>query len=175
MLFEYINLLIGIIKLILYKIIYFNRIYFKGIPKMNNGFHFAIKRKSTLNMGRKFRTRYNVSFRVYDGGKINIGDNCFLNDGCSINCHDEIDIGNNVICGQNVMIFDHDHDYKNDMTKFVTNKVKIGNNIWIGANVTILKGVTIGDNVVIGAGNTISKDIENNTIYISENRIKKKV
>lgn len=174
MLFEYINLLIGVVKILIYKVIYFNRIYFKGIPKMNNTFHIAIKKKSKMNIGKGFRTRYNVSFRVYNGGNLKIGDNCFFNDGCSINCQDEIDVGNNVICGQNVMIFDHDHDYKNDMNNFIKKKVKIGNNVWIGANVTILKGVTIGDNAVIAAGTVVKEDIPNGMLVYHEINIKNK-
>lgn len=174
MLFEYINLLIGMIKILLYKIIYFNRIHFKSVPKMNNTFHIAIKKESKLSIGTKFRSRYNVSFRIYNGGKVKIGDNCFFNDGCSINCQDEIEIGNNVICGQNVLIFDHDHDYKNDMTKFVKRKVKIGNNVWIGANVTILKGVTIGDNAVIAAGTIVKEDILDGVLTYQEINMKNK-
>ena len=42
--------------------------------------------------------------------------------------------------------------------------ITIGNNVWIGANVTILPGVTIGDNVTIGAGSTVTKDIPNNVL-----------
>lgn len=37
--------------------------------------------------------------------------------------------------------------------------IKIGNNVWIGAGVTVLPGVTIGDNVAIGAGSVVNRDI----------------
>lgn len=171
MLYEYISLIFGIIKIIIYKIIYPFRVSFKSIPKLNSSFKIAIKKKSKLCIGKKFRSRNNVSFRVYDGGEITIGDNCFMNDNCSINCQKNIIIGNNVIIGQNVMIFDHDHDYKNDMNKFIKEEVVIGNNVWIGANVTILKGVKIGNNVVIGANSLINKDINDNLFVIQEKRI----
>ncbi|MBQ4407055.1 MAG: hypothetical protein II852_08610 [Bacteroidales bacterium] len=46
--------------------------------------------------------------------------------------------------------------------------VKIGNNCWIGSNVTILKGVTIGDNCVIGAGCIVFKNIEPNSVIINK-------
>ena len=42
--------------------------------------------------------------------------------------------------------------------------VKIGNNVWIGANAVILPGVTIGDNAVIGTGSIVTKDIPVNVI-----------
>jgi len=43
-------------------------------------------------------------------------------------------------------------------------KVIIGKNVWIGANVTILKDVNIGDNSIIGAGAVVTKDIPSNVI-----------
>lgn len=164
MLFEYISMLLGVVKIVLYKILYFKRISYQNIPKMNHNFKIAIKKGSKLVIGKCLRTRNNVSFRIYDEGCVTIGNHCFFNDGCSINSQKSITIGDNVIVGQNVMIFDHDHDYKNDINKFVKKDVTIGNNVWIGANVTILKGITIGDNVVIGAGTTIKDDIEENTL-----------
>ena len=42
--------------------------------------------------------------------------------------------------------------------------MKIGKNVWIGANATILPGVTIGDGAVIAAGALVSKDVEANTV-----------
>lgn len=172
MLFEIISLAFGIIKIIIFKIFYPFRIHFKNIPKLNNTFKIAIKKKSELVIGRGLRCRNNVSFRIYDGGAVSIGENCFMNDNCSINCQEKISIGDNVIFGQNVMIFDHDHDYKNNINNYVKKNVEICNNVWIGANVIVLKGVKIGNNCVIGAGNIITKDIPDNTIYISSNIIK---
>lgn len=43
--------------------------------------------------------------------------------------------------------------------------VKIGNNVFIGVNAVITKGVTIGDNVIIGAGSVVTKDCESNSVY----------
>lgn len=169
MLYEYISLFWGIIKIMIFKIIYFKRLKIYKIPKMNNNFKIAIKKNSILKIGKNFRSRYNISFRIYNCGKVTIGNNCFFNDGCSINCQDKITIGDKVIFGQNVMLFDHDHDYKNDMNKFVKKEITIGNNVWIGANCIILKGVTIGDNVVIAAGTIVKENIKSNSL-IYENR-----
>ncbi len=170
MLFEYLSLTFGIFKIILYKIIYPKRIFYKTIPKINSSLKIAIKKGSKLRIGKSFRSRNNVSIRIYDKGLVKIGDNCFFNDGCSINCQEKIEIGNNVICGQNVMFFDHDHDYKNNINNFITKKITIGNNVWIGANCIILKGVKIGDNVVIAAGSIISKDISSNMLLLSKKK-----
>ena len=42
----------------------------------------------------------------------------------------------------------------------------MGNNVWIGGNVTVLPGVSIGDNVVIGAGSVVTKDIPSNVVAV---------
>ena len=42
--------------------------------------------------------------------------------------------------------------------------MKVGNNVWIGGNVTVLPGVSIGDDSVIGAGSVVTKDIPENVI-----------
>ena len=58
-----------------------------------------MKKRTKMIFGKNFRNRNNVSFIVYNQGIVEIGDNCFLNDGCSINCRKDIKIGNNVIMG----------------------------------------------------------------------------
>lgn len=171
MIYEYISLLFGILKIFVYKLFNIKRISFKSIPKMNHSCKLAIKKGSQLKIGKNFRSRNNVSFRVYNKGIVSIGNNCFFNDGCSINAQKNIAIGNDVIFGQNVMLFDHDHDYKNDMNNFVRDDIIIGNNVWIGANCIILKGVTIGDNVVIGANTVVNKDITNNSLVYQEKKM----
>lgn len=164
MIFDYCSCLFGIIKIFLYKIIYFNRIHFNTIPKVNSSIKLAIKNGSKLLFGVNFRCRNCVSFRLYDKSIVSIGNNCFFNDGCSINARKKITIGNNVKFGHNVIVIDNDHDYKNDMDNYVCDEIKIGNNVWIGANCVILKGVTIGDDSIIAAGTIINKDVDCNTI-----------
>ena len=174
MISEYIKIIIGIVRIILYKVLYRKRINFKMIPIIYKNFNIAIKKKSSLFIGKKMKARNNVSFRIYDGGNVVIGDNCFFNDGCSVNCQQKIEIGKNVMFGQNVMIFDHDHDYKNNIKNFKKKTVKIGSNVWIGANSIILKGVTIGNNSVIAAGTIVREDINDNTLYYQEREYKTK-
>lgn len=168
MIYEYLSLILGILKILLYKLLYISRIYFNKIPKINANFKIAIKRGSKLLVGDNFRARNNVSFRIYNSGKIKIGNNCFFNDNCSINCQKSIIIGNNVIFGQNVMLFDHDHDYKNNINDFICSDIVIGNNVWIGANCIILKGVVIGDNAVIAAGTVVRDNIKSRNLYFQK-------
>ncbi len=46
----------------------------------------------------------------------------------------------------------------------IASPVRIGNDVWIGGNVTILQGITIGNNVVVAAGAVVTKDIPDNTL-----------
>ncbi len=165
MIFDFFSVFFGLIKIFFFKIIYPTRINFHGLPKMNKRFFIAIKPHSKMEIGKTFRSRNNVSFRVYNGGKLSIGNNFFINDASSINCNQKITIGNNVSIGQNVHIFDHDHDYKNDMNNFICKDIKIGNNVWIGANCVILKGISIGDNVTIAAGSIVRNSIPSNSLF----------
>lgn len=126
----------------------------------------------------KYRKKINISYKVsfrkglninINGGKLIIGDGVFINNNCSINCQKLIKIGDNTLIGENVKIYDHNHRYKDKKIKireqgFNTKEVSIGENCWIGSNVTILKGVEIGNNVVIGANVLVHKSIPDDSI-----------
>lgn len=97
------------------------------------------------------------------GDYSNIGENAWL-------LSDGITIGNHVMMGPNCMIFTSDHETKNldiPMCQQGFTDVKpvvIGDDVWIGARVIILKGVTIGNGSVIAAGAVVTKDVEPYTI-----------
>ncbi len=75
-----------------------------------------------------------------------------------------IKIGDYCRLGNNVVIVDHDHNFKSQDEEFLIGEITIGNRVWIGANCTILKGVHIGDDSVIAAGSVINKDVPAHTI-----------
>ncbi|WP_081644388.1 acyltransferase [Butyrivibrio sp. AE3009] len=122
--------------------------------------HTEIYGKGSIKLGAYNQNRGNL-YLVANNGKLEIGDHCFFNTGCCVTALESIKIGNGCKFGNNLVIVDHDHDYKKAMdSDFITEKVVIGNNVWVGANVTILRGTTIGDNAVIGAGCVIKGNIE---------------
>jgi acetyltransferase-like isoleucine patch superfamily enzyme len=94
--------------------------------------------------------------------EIEIGNNCGFS-GTVIGAFVSINIGNNVRCGANTLITDSDW-HTDDPRSGKPKKVTIGNNVWLGGNCTILKGVNIGDNTVIGANSVVTRDIESNVI-----------
>lgn len=136
--------------------------------------------KGKIIIGKKMQTRRNVEISANNGGKITIGNNCFFNNNCMVVAHDNISIGNDCSFGPNVLIYDHDHDFRakggKNEGKYRTSPIEIGNNVWIGANVIILRGTKICDNSVIAAGTVLKTDVENDTIiYTKKEYIRKRI
>lgn len=111
-------------------------------------------KKGSIIMGSYNQNREKLYIGV-DGGQLTIGNHCFFNINSSITCIDKITIGNNCKFGNNLVIVDHDHNYKASDPEFLGSAIEIGNNVWCGANVVILRGSTIGDNCVVGAGSVV--------------------
>ena len=75
-----------------------------------------------------------------------------------------IEIGDNVTMSIRVVLMAHDASTKNVTGYTKIGKIKIGNNVFIGANSIILPNVTVGDNSIIGANSVITKDIPPNCV-----------
>lgn len=140
----------GILTYVWYKIVYRGAFDCAGIPKIRRGLSLVIEK----------------------GAKVSLGTGVFLNNNCSINCRQEVLIGDNCLFGEGVRIYDHNHRFR-DPDKPIASQgfrcapVRVGNNTWIGSDVVILKGVTIGANAIIGAGCVIDSDIPPRTIVKS--------
>ncbi len=99
------------------------------------------------------------------GQNIKVGKNVFINSGCCFQDQGGIEIGDNVLIGQQVVIATLNHDFTPEKRgNMFPAPVKIGKRVWIGAHATILSGVTIGDNAVIAAGAVVTKDVPANTV-----------
>jgi len=94
------------------------------------------------------------------GSELIISDDCGFS-GTVIGCFEKIVIGKNVMCGANTLITDSDW-HPNDPRSRSPRPIIIGDNVWLGVNVTVLKGVNIGPNAIIGAGSVVTKDIPAN-------------
>ena len=95
--------------------------------------------------------------------KIIIGNHVEMS-GCSIVCNDSVMIGNNVLFGANCQIGDRDGHQDRYASKPAP--IIIEDGVWLGMNVTVLKGVTIGKNTIIGANSLVTKDIPANCIAV---------
>ena len=129
------------------------------------GHHTEVKIKDgTARFGKEQITRGNAVFRV-EGGELTVGDKCFFNQNVSITCKKKIVIGDRCQIANNVVIVDHDHAGSENWGSYVETPVTIGNDVWIGANVVIMRGTTIGDKAVIGAGSIVKGDVPAGKVY----------
>ena len=137
--------------------------------EMNNTYHSPEELRELFSelTGRKVDESFGIfppSSADY-GQNITVGKNVFINSGCCFQDQGGIEIGDNVLIGQQVVIATLNHDL--DVEKranMLPAPVKIGNGVWIGAHATILAGVTIGRGAVIAAGAVVTKDVPENTI-----------
>jgi acetyltransferase-like isoleucine patch superfamily enzyme len=155
----------------------------RGLPMIRRAKGATIKIGENLILNNS--TRYNtaginhkcVLAASQKGATLEIGNNVGMS-GVSIVASEYIKIGNNVNLGANVCIYDtdfHSLDYKirrnertwdsdklNEYTR--SSPVIIEDDVWVGANVIILKGVTVGARSILGAGSVVTKNIPKDSI-----------
>ena len=107
------------------------------------------------------------TFRVDYGYNIHVGEDFFANFNCVFLDVCPIKIGKNAMLGPGVSLMTPEHPLKaeerNSGYEF-GRPITIGDNCWIGANATIVGGVTLGDNVVVAAGAVVNKSFTDNVV-----------
>lgn len=112
------------------------------------------------------------AFDVYAGSRINVNAGAklslgsgYMNHDCVIDCFDSISIGHHVVISERVVLRDSDNHSIQNMEAIssyesaVTARIEIGDHVWIGMNVIVLKGVTIGEGAIVAAGSVVNKDV----------------
>lgn len=101
------------------------------------------------------------------GKNITLGKNIFINSGCKFQDQGGVVIGDGSLVGHNTVLATLNHDMapsrRADMHPA---PIVIGRNVWIGANATVLPGVTIGDDAVVAAASVVTKDVPERSVVV---------
>lgn len=117
----------------------------------------------------KTKTNFTIVSPFYCdyGYNIEIGENFFANMNCVILDGAKVSFGDNVFIAPNCGFYTAGHPFdverRNQGLEYAY-PITVGNNVWIGANVSVLPGVNIGDNSVIGAGSVVTRSIPANVL-----------
>ena len=98
-----------------------------------------------ISIGKNFYTNHNVT--ILDGAKVTFGDNVFIAPNCVFST-----------AGHAI-----DSEQRSRGLEIAL-PITVGDNVWIGTNVSVLPGVTIGNNTIIGAGSVVNKNIPEGVI-----------
>jgi len=147
--------------------------------KVPKGGRVEIGNEVCLNSSQKYsNTALTTTVKLVTGfeGIIKIGNNCDLNGTCIVS-YNEVIIGNYCQIASSSIITDTDFHPINPKIRLMQmkgesfpfcnvnkKKIEIGNNVWIGWGVVILKGVKIGDNSIVAAGAVVVNDVPDNVI-----------
>ncbi len=130
----------------------------------------SIKNSDVLKLGTDNVIDDGFDFEI-NKGYLEFGSRNYINRNVKIVCFDQITIGDDCLIADSVHFYDHNHSLS-DLSKpirsqgYSTKPIKVGNNVWIGAKATVLKGVTIGDNAVVGANAVVTRDVPANAIAV---------
>jgi len=144
--------------------------------------HLRSRKPNAVVIGKHVSCYAGCSFAVGENGRCTIGDFTLLN-GALIMAEEKIDIGSHCLISWSVGIADSDFHPLEPTQRLIdaqalapffkdrparpklkTAPVRIADNVWIGMNAVILKGVTIGENSVVAAGSVVTKSIPTNTV-----------
>lgn len=135
------------------------------LPPSEKGRREAILRKLLGKTGESFLIEQ--PFYCDYGYNVEIGEHFYANVNCVILDGAKVKFGDHVFIAPNCGFYTAGHPFdveqRNQGLEYAR-PITIGNNVWIGAQVCVLPGVTIGDNCVIGAGSVVNRDIPAGTL-----------
>lgn len=112
----------------------------------------------------KFATDYPGCVRIIMPHQITIGEHSVINADSVIHCSGKVSIGSYVHIGRGLTIYSSNHNYLSNRgipydDAFITKPVIIGDFVWIGADVSIIPGITVGEGAIVGMGAVVTKDV----------------
>lgn len=149
-----------------YKLIYRNALCIGWQNSIRGKLYIEILGSGKIVVGKYLMARGPLYLKCSENAQLVIGNNCFFNNNCSITSAESIKIGNSCMFANNLVIVDHDHKRVRGKatSKLISKPIVIEDNVWIGANATILKGVTIGKGAIVAAGAVVRKNVPSYSI-----------
>lgn len=137
--------------------------------ELNNSYHSPEEIRTIMEKltGREIDPSFGLFPPFYtDCGKnIKLGKNVFINSGCRFQDQGGITIDDGALIGHNAVLVTLNHNPDPEKrNNLLPAPIHIGKRVWLGANVTILPGVTIGEDSIVAAGAVVSKNVEPNTV-----------
>jgi acetyltransferase-like isoleucine patch superfamily enzyme len=144
------------------------RLVTDGFAFVGPGVTFEIGKDARVYLGRWSWIGHGTKIRAHEG-EVCIGAKTVMGQECTISAFQHVSIGRECIVADRVMLIDFDHGvveterpireqgiYKRD--------VRVGNNVWMGYGVSVLRGTTIGDNAIVGTSSVVTKDVPDNAV-----------
>jgi acetyltransferase-like isoleucine patch superfamily enzyme len=144
------------------------RLKLDGIAFVGPGCKLQVARDAVLELGRWCWIGHGCKIRCHEG-IVSIGAKSVMGQECTISAYQHVSIGSECVIADRVMLIDFDHGVVEverpiRMQGIYKRDVNVGNNVWIGYGVCILRGATIGDNSVIGTNSVVTKDVPANAV-----------
>ncbi|MGH7995521.1 MAG: acyltransferase [Opitutaceae bacterium] len=138
----------------------------QGAVRIRRGF--ARGGRGELRFGRGVRISRGALIESW-GGRIDVGDRVFIGPYAIVYGHGGVRVGDDTLISMHCRILSSDHTVPPPGVRIntqpdVLRATRIGSDVWLGAGVTVLGGVSIGDGCVVGAGSLVSQDLEANSV-----------
>lgn len=140
------------------------------LDKIRNKLYWGLIRRKQINPKSYIDPR-GLILNNYDN--LLLGDNVYIGPNATLYCsYTKVKISNDVVIGPGFTVIENDHEYRtigkcikdSGLVNTELNIITIESDTWIGANVTILKGVTIGRGAIVAACACVTRDVEPYTI-----------
>lgn len=158
---------------IIYKLLYYTLFQFWPMaPFPTYKFGYKVRHFLAKRLLKNCSNGVIIKDRAYfgNGDRLSVGMNSQLGQNCRLN--GDIEIGDNVLMGPDVVMMATSHEYSNteipmmDQGEAIVKKIIIGNDVWIGTRVIILPGVEVGDKSIIGAGSVVAKSVPKGSVVV---------